>query len=91
VPAGMSAAAVSKAGDVANEDLIRPEGVPVRASRRRVGDPLPGRGLHQLAKHGFQAIRVHPSLTETPPENIESCNSNSVAMVSGGTSNGTLT
>jgi hypothetical protein len=36
MPAGVSAA-VSKAGDVANEDLIRPERVPVRTSGRRVG------------------------------------------------------
>ena len=36
---------------MANEDLIRPKGVPVGASCRWVGDPLPGRGLYQLAQH----------------------------------------
>ena len=34
-----------------DEDLAGAEGVPVRASRRRVGDPLPRSGLHQLAQH----------------------------------------
>jgi hypothetical protein len=76
---------------MADQHLTCAEGVAVRASRWWVGDPLPSRGVYQLAKHGFQAIRVHPSLTDTPPDNIESCNSNSVAMVPGGTSNGTLT
>jgi hypothetical protein len=36
---------------VTDEDLIRAEVVAVRAAGRRVGDPLPGRGLHQLAQH----------------------------------------
>jgi hypothetical protein len=51
VPAGMATAAMAEANDVPDEDLIRAEGVPVRASRGRVGDPLPGCGLHQLAQH----------------------------------------
>jgi hypothetical protein len=46
MPAGVSAAAVSKADDMSDEDLIRAESVPVRASGRWVGDPLPVRGLH---------------------------------------------
>ena len=46
MPAGVSAA-VSKAGDVTNEDLIRPERVPVRTTCWRPGDPLSGRGLYQ--------------------------------------------
>ena len=41
------AAAVAEADLVAAGD----EGVAVRATRRRVGDPLPGRGLHQLVQH----------------------------------------
>jgi hypothetical protein len=41
VPAGMSAAAVSEAGDVSDEDLVRTEGVTVRAAGRWVGGPLP--------------------------------------------------
>jgi len=36
---------------VADEYLIRAERVPVRAPGRRAGDPLPGRGLYQLAQH----------------------------------------
>jgi hypothetical protein len=28
--------------------------VPVGAAGRRVGDPCPGRGLNQLAQHGYQ-------------------------------------
>ena len=43
------AAAVSKEGDVPNEDLIWTEGVPGGASGRRVGDPLPGGGPYKLA------------------------------------------
>jgi hypothetical protein len=34
-----------------DEDLIRAESVPVRAARRRVRDPRPGRRLHQLTQH----------------------------------------
>ena len=41
---------MSQADDNSDEDLIRAEGVTVRASGRRVGDPLPGRRLHQLAQ-----------------------------------------
>jgi hypothetical protein len=51
MPAGVSSPAVSEAGSVPDEDLVRPERVPVGAMRGRVGDPLPGRGLHQLAQH----------------------------------------
>ena len=36
---------------VNDEDLTGAEGVPARATGRRVGDPLPGGGLHQLAQH----------------------------------------
>jgi hypothetical protein len=51
VPAGVSAAAVPEAGDVTDEDLVRPEGVSVRVSGWRVNDPLPGYGLYQFAEH----------------------------------------
>ena len=44
-------AAVAEADDVADEDLIGAEAVPVRASRMWSGDPLPGRGLHELDQH----------------------------------------
>jgi hypothetical protein len=47
----MSAPAVSQAGDVPDEDFIRAKVVPVRASRRWSGDPLPSRRLYQLAQH----------------------------------------
>jgi hypothetical protein len=42
---------------MAHQHLLWPESVPVRAARRRLGDPLPGRGLHQLAQHDFEVIR----------------------------------
>jgi hypothetical protein len=44
-PGGVSAA-VAEAGLMPYEYFAGAEGVPVRASRRRVGDPLPGRGLY---------------------------------------------
>jgi hypothetical protein len=50
----VSAAAVSKAGDVADQDLASAELVAVRAAHRRVSDPLPGRSLHELAQHSYQ-------------------------------------
>jgi hypothetical protein len=49
VPAGVSPAAVAEASDVTDEDLVRAERMSVGASRRRVGDPLSGPGLYQLA------------------------------------------
>jgi hypothetical protein len=52
MPGGVSAAAVSEASDVTDQDLVRAEEVAVRAARRWVSDPLPGRRLHQLAQHG---------------------------------------
>jgi len=45
------AAAVAKAGFVTHEHLAGAEVVSVGASRRRVGDPLPGSGLYQLAQY----------------------------------------
>jgi hypothetical protein len=43
--------AVPKTGLMPDKDFASAELVPVGASRRRVGDPLPGRGLHHLAQH----------------------------------------
>ena len=43
---GRVAAAVPEARLMPHEDLAGAERVAVGASRRRVGDPLPGRGLH---------------------------------------------
>ena len=51
VPADVSASAVSQAGDVPDEDLIRAEWVPVWAAGGWSGDPPTGRGLHQVAQH----------------------------------------
>ena len=45
VPGGVPAA-VAEARHMADEDLVRAEGVAVGASRRWVGDPLPARGLN---------------------------------------------
>jgi hypothetical protein len=58
MPAGVSPAAVSEAGDVPDEDLIRAEAVSVGASRRWVGDPLPGRRPHQFAQHIHKRMTV---------------------------------
>jgi hypothetical protein len=44
-------ATVAKAGLMPHPYLTGPEPVAVGASRRWVGDPLPGCGLHQLAQH----------------------------------------
>ena len=49
-PGGV-AAAVAEARLVANEHLIGAELVTVRASRRRVGDPLAVRGLYEITEH----------------------------------------
>jgi hypothetical protein len=54
------AAAVSEAGDVPYEYLAGAGAVPVWAAGRRVGDPRPGRGLHQLAQHS-QKVNLAPT------------------------------
>jgi hypothetical protein len=46
-----------KAGDVPDEDLIRSEGMPVRAAGGWSGDPFPGRRLYQLAQHEYKPMR----------------------------------
>ena len=56
VPACVAAAAMSEAGDMPDEDLIRAEWMPVRASARRLGNPLAVRCLHQITQHGYQVI-----------------------------------
>jgi hypothetical protein len=43
---------------VADEDFAWAERVSIRTSRRRVGDPLPARGLYQLAQHDYEANRA---------------------------------
>ena len=42
---------------MSDEDLVRAKRVPVRASRRGVGDPLAGRGLQQLASTSITLSR----------------------------------
>jgi hypothetical protein len=49
-PGGVTAA-VTEAGLMPDEHLAGAEGVPVGGSRWRVEDPLPGRGLYELAQH----------------------------------------
>ena len=51
-PGGV-AAAVTEAGLMTHEDLAGAERVSVGAARRRVGDPLPGRGLNKITEHGY--------------------------------------
>ena len=43
--------AVPEAGLMTRQDLVGAEGVAVGAVRGWVIDPLPGRGLHELAQH----------------------------------------
>ena len=47
-------AAGPEAGLVADEDFAWAECVSIRAAGRRVGDPLPGLRLYQLAQHDQQ-------------------------------------
>jgi hypothetical protein len=54
MPADVSAASVSEAGDVPDKDLIRPELVTVRAAGWWTGYPLTGRRLHQLTQHDHE-------------------------------------
>jgi hypothetical protein len=53
-PGGV-AAAVTEAGLMADQDLARAKGVSVRAVRRRVSDPLPRSGLHEVAQQQPEA------------------------------------
>ena len=56
-PGGV-AAAVTEASLITDEHPAGAELVAVRAPRRRVGDPLPGRGLYHLARHDYEAVDV---------------------------------
>jgi hypothetical protein len=51
VTAAREHVAATEAGLVPHEDFTGAEAVPVGAPRGRVGDPLPGRRLNQLAEH----------------------------------------
>ena len=59
VPGGVSAAAVTEAGDVADEDLVRAEGVPVGASAGCFGHPLAFGRPDEIALHFRQSSRGH--------------------------------
>jgi hypothetical protein len=86
-PATVSAAAVSKAGDVPDEDLVRAEAVPVRAARRWTGDPTsrpsssplaprqkPSSGLLLNVTTKRRNIPVRASLVATnPAESMDIC------------------
>jgi hypothetical protein len=86
-PATVSAAAVSKAGDVPDEDLVRAEAVPVRAARRWTGDPTsrpsssplaprqkPSSGLLSNVTTKRRNIPVRASLVATnPAESMDIC------------------
>ena len=55
------ATAVTEAGLMAHQHLARAKTVAVRASARRLGDPRPGRRLHQLAQHILKPTTEHPA------------------------------
>jgi hypothetical protein len=46
---------------VADEDFAWAERVSIRAAGRRVGDPLAGRRLHQLADHSYEPRTKAPT------------------------------
>ena len=60
MPGGVSAAAVTEAGDVADEDVVWAEGVSVGASGRWLGDPLPSWGSRWRAEHSSDALLARP-------------------------------
>jgi hypothetical protein len=61
MPARMSTAAVAEADLMTNEHLASAELVAVRASRRRVDDPLSRCGLYEIAQH-----KLKPRTTSRP-------------------------
>ena len=48
--------AVGVDGVAPDQNLIRAEGVPIWAARRRAGDPLAVRRLHQLIQHNYKPV-----------------------------------
>jgi hypothetical protein len=56
-PCGVPAA-VPETSLVTDENLSGAGLVTVRATRRQVHDPLPGRGLYKLAQHDYEANRA---------------------------------
>jgi hypothetical protein len=65
-PGGVSAA-VPEAGLMPDENFACAEVVPVGAASRWVGDPLPSRGLHQLAQHSTEHILRRAMRSATYP------------------------
>ena len=57
---GRVAAAMTEAGDMPDEDLVRAEGVTVGASARRTGDPFAVGRLDQLAEHSSEHMLRAP-------------------------------
>ena len=53
---GSVSTAVTETGLMAYKNFAGTEAVTVGTVARRVGDPLPGRGLHQLAQHDYQPM-----------------------------------
>lgn len=60
MPARVTATAMPKASDMPDEDLIRAEQVPVRAARRRPGDPFAISGSHKVAQHAV-SVSLSPT------------------------------
>ena len=54
MPGRVPTTAVTEAGDMPDEDLVRAEGVTVGASARRTGDPFAVGRLDQLAEHSSE-------------------------------------
>ena len=70
MPGGMPTTAMAKAGDVADEDLIRAERMPVGATLGPAGHPLAVCRVHQLAQHVSAVLRLvadYDMKPELPP------------------------
>jgi hypothetical protein len=63
MPKRVPAAAVTHAGDVADEDLARTEAMPDRAVCRGERDPAAAVVLDEVADHGLTVARLGPSPT----------------------------
>ena len=74
-----------------NTHLTLPMKAGVGTARMCQQDALRGRGRRLPAGAGCRVYGPGAAATLTPAENIESCSSSIDIMVSGGTSNGTLT
>jgi hypothetical protein len=57
-----------KSSLVADEDFAWAERVSIRVAGRRVGDPLPGRGLYQFSKHVRKSMSGTHAISGFPRE-----------------------